>query len=102
MKAILILHLVNSAFGTRKRNLTFPAFNQDSLNQWANGDTELGRIKIVISEGVAGTTVDEGEAGEVSYMRLKNIVCFYYRYAPQGQCPSIYNGVVTDFHHRVA
>lgn len=81
---ILIIYLsVNSTFGTRKRNLTFPAFNQDSLNQWANGDTELGRIKIVISEGIAGRAVDEGE---VSYMRVKNLVCFYYRYAPQGQC----------------
>ncbi|KAI5797411.1 hypothetical protein DFH27DRAFT_101855 [Peziza echinospora] len=71
---------VNSAYGTRKRNLSFPAFNQDSLNQWANGDTELGRIKIVVSEGVAGSAI---ENGEVSYMRLKNLVCFYYRYAPQ-------------------
>ncbi|KAF8444253.1 hypothetical protein BDZ91DRAFT_853802 [Kalaharituber pfeilii] len=71
---------ITSTFGTRKRNLTFPAFNHDSLNQWANGDTELGRIKIVISEGVAGNAVDNGE---VSYMRLKNLVCFYYRYAPQ-------------------
>ena len=29
--------------------------------------------------------------GEVSYMRLKNLVCFYYRYAPQGE-PSIWIG----------
>jgi len=48
----------------------------------------LGRIKIVISEGIAGAgSADD----EVSYMRLKNIVCFYYRYAPQGQCHISYN-----------
>lgn len=52
------------------------------MTQWSNPDHDVGSIKVLISEGAAITSED---SGEVSYVRLNNLVCFSYRYAPQGK-----------------
>jgi hypothetical protein len=60
--------------------LKFPVFHHELLTQsyWNAGD-ELGRIKVVIAEGLSrdplSTTLD----------RIKNIVAFSFQHAPLGK-----------------
>lgn len=59
--------------------LKFPAFNREMLTQsyWNAGD-EIGRIKIVISEGFARDSVS------LPFERVKNLVAFSFQHAPLG------------------
>ena len=58
--------------------LAFPAFHNELLTQsyWNAGD-DLGRIKIIISEGLPRES-----AG--TFERIKNVVAFSFQHAPLG------------------
>jgi hypothetical protein len=60
-------------------SLKFPAFHRELLaqNYWNAGD-ELGRIKVVISEGLCHDTATG------PFERFKNIVAFSFQHAPIG------------------
>ena len=60
--------------------MNFPAFHQELLTQnyWHAGD-DLGRVKVVICEGVPRDSVN------VPYERVKSIVAFSFQHAPLGE-----------------
>lgn len=60
--------------------LTFPTFHQELLTQnyWNAGD-ELGRIKVVISEGFPRESI------ALPYERIKSVVAFSFQHAPIGK-----------------
>lgn len=60
--------------------LKFPAFRRELLyqNHWSPGD-DLGRIKIVISEGFPR------DSPSVPFERVKNILAFSFQHAPLGE-----------------
>ncbi|KAI9699509.1 MAG: hypothetical protein M1820_007140 [Bogoriella megaspora] len=63
--------------GTHQQLLKFPPFHPEILQEaiWDARET-LGRIKVVISEGVTkGSGVDD-------YTPMRNIVCFAFQHAP--------------------
>ena len=62
--------------------LKFPCFRQELLQQnwWLPAD-ELGRIKIVLSEGFPRNSVT------TPFERIKNIVAFSFQHAPLGKTP---------------
>ncbi|KAI9660150.1 MAG: hypothetical protein M1821_001502 [Bathelium mastoideum] len=64
--------------GTVER-LRFPPFHAELLDQtWWNAGENLGRIKIVVSEGI-----DKGQGqGKVQFSPLTNLVCFSFQPAP--------------------
>lgn len=68
--------------------LKFPAFRQEILQQsyWSPAD-DLGRIKVVISEGFPRDSVSAPTE------RVKNIVAFSFQHAPLGMllptCPAL-------------
>ncbi|KAH8602778.1 hypothetical protein B0O99DRAFT_587853 [Bisporella sp. PMI_857] len=57
--------------------LQFPAFHKEILSQsyWSAAD-DMGRIKIVISEGF------QGSEPPITFARVKNIVSFSFQHAP--------------------
>lgn len=62
--------------------LKFPRFHQELLTQnyWNAGD-ELGRIRVVISEGFPR------ESSILPYERIRGIVAFSFQHAPIGMRP---------------
>lgn len=62
--------------------LRFPAFRQELLQQsyWSPAD-ELGRIKIIISEGFSRDSLT------MPTERVKNVVAFSFQHAPLGNNP---------------
>ena len=69
-------------------SLRFPKFHREILNQtdWQAGD-ELGRIKIVIAEGVMRpdslTPTLGGVGGPLTFNKLRDVVAFAFQHAPQ-------------------
>ncbi|GAB1317455.1 hypothetical protein MFIFM68171_07665 [Madurella fahalii] len=77
-------HLITNTFGETEftktgepRKLRFPPFPRELLSQnyWNPGD-DIGRIKIIISEGFPRDSVS------VPIERVKNIVAFSFQHAP--------------------
>lgn len=68
--------------GPREQTLRFPLFQQELLSQrhWSPADN-LGRFKLIISEGVSYTSSDNKHVE-----KLKNLVVFSFQHAPQGKC----------------
>jgi len=60
--------------------LKFPTFHNELLSQnyWNAGD-DLGRIKVVISEGFSR------DGSTYPFERIKNIVSFSFQHAPLGK-----------------
>ena len=60
--------------------LKFPSFHKELLSQnyWNAGD-DLGRIKVVISEGFSR------DGYTYPFERIKNIVSFSFQHAPLGK-----------------
>ena len=57
--------------------LRFPPFHTEVLTQtWANPSQNLGRIKIVIAEGINHGT------GVSAFEKTKNLVSFSFQHAP--------------------
>ncbi|KAL8738113.1 MAG: hypothetical protein Q9181_001060 [Wetmoreana brouardii] len=57
--------------------LRFPPFHQEMLTQsWWSAGEEFGRVKVIISEGLAGGQQPSG------FRRVKNIVAFSFQHAP--------------------
>lgn len=67
------------------KRLEFPAFHKELLSQsyWNPGD-ELGRIKLVISEGFSVEKKDP-----IMSDRVQNIVAFSFQHAPLGMSQSL-------------
>jgi len=65
--------------------LRFPHFHRELLSQsyWNPGD-DLGRIKIVITEGSRDITVLP-----ITVERVRSVVSFSYQHAPFGECLAI-------------
>ncbi len=61
--------------------LRFPPFHRELLAQssWSAGD-DLGRIKVVISEGLRRASLPG------VFDRVKNVVAFSFQHAPLGEC----------------
>lgn len=60
--------------------LPFPLFHSEILTQdWWSPEQDLGRIKVVISEGFARGIHD------LPFERIKNVVVFSFQHAPQGK-----------------
>ncbi|KAL8809486.1 MAG: hypothetical protein Q9200_003370 [Gallowayella weberi] len=61
--------------------LRFPPFHQEMLSQdwWSPGE-DIGRVKVVISEGIASGTPSQGPPS--GFRRVKNIVAFSFQHAP--------------------
>ena len=60
--------------------LRFPPFHQELLTQnWWNAGENLGRIRVIISEGIVHADVTS-----LPFERLKNIVSFSFQHAPMG------------------
>lgn len=70
--------------------LRFPPFRRELLHQnyWNPGD-DIGRIKIIISEGFPRDSVS------VPIERVKNIVAFSFQHAPLGERFVVYTAVVS-------
>ncbi len=62
--------------------LRFPPFHQEMLmqNWWSPGE-DVGRVKLVISEGVTS-----GQGPSSGFRRVNNIVIFSFQHAPIGEC----------------
>ena len=61
--------------------LRFPPFHSELLDQdWWNAEENLGRIKVVISEGIEKGQVQ----GKLQFRPLANLVCFSFQPAPIG------------------
>lgn len=59
--------------------LRFPPFHQELLTQdWWNASENLGRIRVIISEGLFNAKITP------PLKRLKNIVTFSFQHAPLG------------------
>lgn len=73
--------------------LRFPPFRSEVLRQnyWSPGD-EVGRIKIVISEGFPRDSLT------VPIERVKNIVAFSFQHAPLGREPTIRFCIIQPVH----
>ncbi|KIW15489.1 hypothetical protein PV08_05535 [Exophiala spinifera] len=65
------------------RHLRFPSFRKEVLQQphWEPGDP-VGRIKVVISEGVLRDTTPP-TASSIIFDRFRDVVCFSFQHAPQ-------------------
>ncbi|KAM0203070.1 hypothetical protein ACHAPI_001242 [Fusarium lateritium] len=65
--------------GPHEQTLKFPLFQQELLSQrhWSPADN-LGRFKLIISEGVSYTSSDNKHVE-----KLKNLVVFSFQHAPQ-------------------
>lgn len=75
----LILHLALDESGNAQP-LRFPPFHQELLTQdWWNAGEDLGRIRIIISEGLAHADVTSPP-----FERLNNIISFSFQHAPMG------------------
>lgn len=63
--------------------LKFPPFHSELLEQdWWNAEENLGRIKVMISEGI-----DKGQIqGKPRFRPLANLVCLSFQPAPIGMC----------------
>lgn len=62
------------------KSLAFPVFHSEILTQsWWSASQDLGRVKVVISEGYA-----RGQP-EMPFQRVKNVVVFSFQHAPQGE-----------------
>lgn len=60
--------------------MTFPKFHQELLTQnYWNASDELGRIRVVISEGFPR------ESHNLPYERIKCVVAFSFQHAPLGK-----------------
>lgn len=61
--------------------LRFPPFHQQMLVQewWSPGE-DMGRVKLVISEGIA-----PGQGSSSGFRRVKNLVTFSFQHAPLGE-----------------
>ncbi|KAL8729641.1 MAG: hypothetical protein Q9166_004590 [cf. Caloplaca sp. 2 TL-2023] len=61
--------------------LRFPPFHQEMLTQnWWSAGEDIGRVKVVISEGVG-----VGQGPPSAFRRVKNIVSFSFQHAPLGK-----------------
>ncbi|KAL8701088.1 MAG: hypothetical protein Q9224_000658 [Gallowayella concinna] len=61
--------------------LRFPPFHQEMLSQdWWNPGEDIGRVKVVISEGIASGPASQGPPS--GFRRVKNIVAFSFQHAP--------------------
>ncbi|KAL2050234.1 hypothetical protein ABVK25_009461 [Lepraria finkii] len=57
--------------------LRFPPFHSEMLTQvWADATQNLGRVKIIIAEGI------RNGQGNYGFQRLKNVVMFSFQHAP--------------------
>ena len=64
-----------------QQQLKFPPFHAAMLKEvWADASQNMGRIKIIISEGIY-----DGQPAP-SYQRLRNIVAFSFQHAPLREC----------------
>ncbi|KAL9029047.1 MAG: hypothetical protein Q9196_002669 [Gyalolechia fulgens] len=58
--------------------LRFPPFHQEMLmNNWWSAGEDLGRVRVVITEGIAS---NEGQP--TAFRRVKNVVSFSFQHAP--------------------
>ena len=61
--------------------LRFPPFHQAMLTQnWWSAAEDVGRIKVLLSEGFAS-----GQGPPLDFRRVKNVVCFSFQHAPLGR-----------------
>ena len=62
--------------------LRFPPFHSEMLTQvWADATQNLGRVKIIIAEGI------RNGQGNYGFQRLKNVVMFSFQHAPLREPP---------------
>ncbi|KAJ4113254.1 hypothetical protein NW768_011532 [Fusarium equiseti] len=75
-----------------KKVIKFPMFQRELLRQrhWSAADN-LGRIKLVISEGVC-----HGSEDDKTFEKVHNLVIFSFQHAPQGQQESLGVGCNTN------
>lgn len=61
--------------------LGFPPFHEDLITQgWWDAGQDLGRIKVIIAEGIAQQT-----SYHMTWERKRNIVAFAFVHAPLGK-----------------
>lgn len=61
--------------------LRFPPFHQEMLmNNWWSAGEDLGRVRVVITEGF---TCSKGQP--TAFRRVKNVVSFSFQHAPLGK-----------------
>lgn len=61
--------------------LRFPPFHQQVLaQQWWSPGEDTGRVKLVISEGIA-----PGQNPSSGFRRVKNLLTFSFQHAPLGE-----------------
>lgn len=61
--------------------LRFPPFPQEMLmDQWWSAGEDLGRVRVVITEGLA-----RGQGQPGAFRRVKNVVSFSFQHAPLGR-----------------
>lgn len=73
--------LVEADKGGDQECLRFPPFHQEMLTQnWWSAGEDIGRVKVVISEGLASA-----QGPPSGFRRVKNIVSFSFQHAPLGK-----------------
>lgn len=61
--------------------LRFPPFRQEMLlNTWWSAGEDIGRVKVVITEGLA-----RSQGPPMAFRRTKNVVSFSFQHAPLGK-----------------
>lgn len=82
---VYCMHLTNSSTefdeSGHQECLRFPPFRQEMLlNTWWSAGEDIGRVKVVITEGLA-----RSQGPPMAFRRTKNVVSFSFQHAPLGK-----------------